>query len=350
MLHQPANSLSETPVPVIGYASLGVRRRRNRIGIIATLSLLVGCVGLLINKTVAQNFAESISQASVDAANQDRAAAKEQAAMAAEVAAEKREKANAPRGLTEQEAAAVIKQAESICGQLTVGQRETLTSILRADGQRIVDPSIPVETCYPGPAGRIQFDRARQQFVTAEMMRNPLVAFQVIHRRGEADHPTFSEIHVSPSGDLIYESVDSPAGHEVRGRGRPGEDLSYWGIPYFNEMDRVEAHSRLDSRLMGVIASTMAMILSVLLLVAAVLLLIRKTTHVGVRQHWFYVSSKIPLVLFSLVAFSWAASGRDPGSPFPEGMEEAIAGIFAMIGFIYPIVLIIMLRGMKREA
>src|SRR5580658_6109348 len=137
MSNLPVESSPEVLVPVIGYASSGLRRQRSRIGIIATLSLLVGCAGVLINKTLTQNFASSISHESVDAAKLDIAATKERAALAAETAAETSERAVQPRGLTAQEAAVVIKQAESICGQLTPAQRQTLTSILRANGQRI---------------------------------------------------------------------------------------------------------------------------------------------------------------------------------------------------------------------
>ncbi len=308
------------------------------------MSLLVGTTGLVINVLLSKNFGKSLPQAMADASKLEKttnqAIATEAAAEAAEAASEQRERANPPRGLTREEAEAVIQKAESAYGRMKDAQRKTLISELTKNGQRIIDPTIPIHAVDSFHGGRLSFDQPREQIITAERMANPLVAFQVIHRRSAKDHLTIAQLDLSPEGELINLDVDSPAGREFGGRQRSQIEMSYWGLSMVDTRERDNAKTKYWSLDTAFLAAGLGGLLSIMLLIGGVLIWVPARTDLAVRLHWIYVVGKIPVVVLGTIAFIGAAA--DPGSDM-EDIGQFIAGVFGLMGCAYPLILAFLL-------
>jgi hypothetical protein len=312
--------------------------------LIGVMSLLVGSTGLVINILLSRNFGKSLPQAIADASRLEKttnkAIASEAAAEAAEAASEQRARANPPRGLTREEAEAVIQKAESAYGTMKDAQHKTLISELTKNGQRIIDPTIPIYAVDSFHGGRLFFDQPREQIITAVRMANPLVVFQVIHRQSAKDHPTITQLDLSPEGELINLDVDSPAGREFGGRQPSQIEMSYWGLSVVNTREFDDAEAKYWSLAVAFVAAGLGGLLSILLLVGGILILMPARSDLGVRLHWIYVVGKILVVLLSTWAFYGAAA--DPGSDV-EDIGQFIAGVFGFMGCVYPLFLAFLL-------
>jgi hypothetical protein len=329
--------------PPLDYAGPARRRRRVSTHVIASFSIAVACVGLIVNGMISRSFLDKVPSDSAAAALAAQAAAKEAAAEAAELAAEQQAQANPPRGLTADEATHVIESTEWVCGAMSDAQRATLRSILCADGQRIIDPSIPIETCHWGRDNRLVFDKPRQQLLTAKMMRNPLLSIQVIHRQSDSDRPTISSISIKPDGVLMYKEIYSPAGRDIQSLQETSHEMSDWGLSRSAMRDQSAAQEALASSWAGLVAGGCAALLSAMLFLAGMLLL-SGNSAAGIRLHRIYVAAKLVVVLVSAFAFVAAVSSRRaPGSLFSSEIAAVAAIIFAAIGCVHPIFLLLAL-------
>lgn len=319
---------ARSKVKPLDYASAGLGRRSRLVTTIGILSICVSCLSLLVGGWCEHVALEEMSLLTQDVAIRKQNAATnaaQVAAAAAQAAAIARAAATrpAPRALTENEIAEVIRyiQSRSHVGRLQSGplspaQIKTLTRMLAAPGQSIIDPQIPIGS---QDVNGIGYQWAPLAFV----YRDGVLYLKIEH--GGAWGDTKFSTQIDSAGNELETNVSLPADKYPMGSWLP-VDLQLIG-----EFQELIVKAVLASILLAI-----NLALALLLFVAAVLLLGSKPR--GVQLHRLYVLMQIPASIVGWLAFMWMLGQS------PVGILLPYAAIPGLLGCAYPLLLLMVLR------
>ncbi|MGA2441397.1 MAG: hypothetical protein ABSH08_10580 [Tepidisphaeraceae bacterium] len=323
-------------VAPIDYASPGLAHRSRLFTVIGIVSILVACFSLLVSGNCEWSTIQDLS-----ASMRDISAAKALAARysAAYALANSRP---APRGLTEAEIKAVIAYAlnhaetvgwSSYRGPLQPAQIKTLSLMLAAPGQVIIDAQLPI-----GPPNFQQTVRSHWEkdgdFYIQTDYDDPTLGLpapgagtefrMLVHTTGEV-----SDMWFETPGKVV---VTPPSGATA-------SYLGYLWRPPWDTTSPVppEIQSTFDGRLLVLAIFAINLALAALLLVAAALLLARRRG--GVWLHRAYALAKLPASIAGGIAIMWEIASTPGGMLFP------VMAIPGLLGCVYPVTLLITLRG-----
>lgn len=313
-----------------GYLSFAADDQRPPLfTAIATASICIGCLSLLVG-----GFFETVAITAIVQSHQDRADEQlevateaQQEAMAARAAAVR----PPPRTLRKDEIQQFIS---AIQGQLQNGphpasltkpQADAIAGLLSTPGQQLVDPDIPREIAFPTDYQNIQ-------------------AFIDNH-----NNLILNMTHQSSTGNIFYSIQLDPAGKTV---GTPQIKLpsnSAAPMPTILAPNRQQYYeSQIMSDWFAVIAFACDFIPAIMLLVGARQLL--KSNPRGIRTHWLYSGIKFLTTVLGSIAIgamvmNWNDSSNMSGMAIV--LISLAPGLFALI---YPTILLTLLRSAKFQA
>jgi hypothetical protein len=331
-LHLRSPSTAST-LNTIPYARPGLTRRSRLSIAIGIVSIAVACISLFVSGNCEHAALQDLSSSMHDIS-----AAKNNAAQNLAIAAAI-EARPPPRGLTDAEINAVLAytlhRAQNALGSphnnaLEPAQIKTLTLMLSAPGQFIISTQLPV-----GPPN---YD----QDILAVWQRDGDLYF-----RTDYSDPLFFphilgatefSMHVSKTGDVSQLSIESPGKTTVIAPN--GATASYPGYLWLWKTEDpvpLQVRNKFTGRILVFAVYTINLALAILLFAAAISLLMRHRS--GIWLHRVYALAKPPASFAGGLAFIWSVSDS------PLGMFAPYLIIPSLVGWIYPAILLALLRG-----
>lgn len=309
----------------LAYAEADLNRRPPLVTIVAIISMCIACLSLLVNGLTLRSAIGSLREAINGPAKAQQMIAlnaRSQAQAVTRMKAEAQAEASrAPmRALTSQEIIQALSYINrqlamrSKIAELTGPQRQTLTRLLSTNGQRWIDPNIPLGSVTP--------------------------SFQVVRAQMDGDRSLVLVIDHGSDFDVGVMHIDS-AGREQFST-PPGVrrlNMMIRGLNTGAQVRRYQQyyHDQYVAALISIILLGIYLLLPFPLLVGGIYVLLRKAR--GVRLHWIYVWVKL------LVGFVVATSLIFSLFPTQAPLEIGLNTPWVLLGCYYPLALLFVLRG-----